>query len=71
MKKLLFAVVTTFFLCFSSPIHATPTFPASVCVTKKVVTSGGVYIIFYSNGTRAIVTKAVFDSTNVGDCTWS
>lgn len=70
MKKSLF-LITLPFLLWSLPVHATPTFPASVCVTKKVVTSGGVYIIFYSNGTRAIVTKAVFDSTNVGDCTWS
>ena len=70
MKKLLVILTLPFFL-WSLPVHADDVFPASICVTQKVVTSDGVYIIFYSNDTRAIVTKAVFDSTNVGDCTWS
>lgn len=70
MKKLLVSL-TLPFLLWSLPVYANAMFPAAICVTQKVVTSDGVYIIFYSNGTRVIVTKAVFDSTNVGDCTWS
>ena len=74
MKKLLVSLTLPFFqltLVWSLPVYADDVFPAAICVTQKVVTSDGVYIIFYSNGTRVIVTKAVFDSTNLGDCTWS
>ena len=70
MRKLLLLIIIPSLL-WSLPIYAVDVFPAAICVTQKVVTDNGIYVIFYSNGTRAIVTKAVFDSTNVGDCTWS
>lgn len=70
MKKSLF-LITLPFLLWSLPVHALDTFPAAICVIQKVVTDKGVYILFYDNGTRRIVSQQEFDSTNVGDCTWS
>ena len=59
------------FLWFATPSYADPVFPAPLCVVQKGITDTGKYILFYNNGTRRIVSKQEFDSTNVGDCTWS
>lgn len=67
MKNLLLTT-TALFLLWSLPAYSNTTFEPRICVVQKGTTRDGVYILFYDNHTRRIVSKREFDRTQVGDC---